>query len=315
VDKKTIIKRVIRIAVSAVLILILCLNIDFTVVFSELMNMRPWFLALVIVFAAIAVACAVEKWRVLLPEVPRAPFYKAFLYGCFFTLVLPGQVFGEAAKIVIFGKYTDSYNRSISTVLIDKITGVITLIITGLIGLIFTRLALPGVFVVVLIACAAVVLVLLFSLRSEGVRRFALMLAGLPRRITPKLSKASDSMANLVEVWREYLFKPALLIKSTALGMVFNVALLSQYILVCWHYQIPVSVIDMCWIMAIVNVMQTLPISLAGIGVRDASLVSLFAYIGISAENAMILAMVLLLVIIFRAIAGAACILYDMAKK
>jgi len=143
----------------------------------------------------------------------------------------------------------------------------------------------------------------------------ALFIACLPKRISPKLNKACDKVANLIEVWREYLFKPVLLLKSVLLGIVFNAALLSQYILVCWHYEIPISVIDMCWIMAIVNVMQVLPISLAGIGVRDASLVSIFAYIGISAENAMILAMVLLLVIIFRAIAGAACMIYDMAKR
>jgi len=314
-QNKTILKRVIRIAVSAVLILILCLNIDFATVWNDLINMRPWFLGLIILFAAIAVVVAVAKWRVLLPEVPFAPFLKAFLYGCFFTLVLPGQVFGEAAKIAIFGRYTDSYDRSISTVIIDKITGIISLIITGLIGLLFTKLELPVAFAAILIAIMVVLLVLLFSLRAERVHQAVLRLVGAPKRKSPKFNKACDSVANFVDTWRAYLFKPALLGKSLAMGILFNVALLSQYILVCWQYNIPISVIDMCWIMAIVNVMQVLPISLAGIGVRDASLVTMFAYIGIAKESAMIMAMVLLLVIIFRAIAGAGCILYDMIRK
>jgi len=312
--KKTILKRVIRILISAVLIVILCYNIDFRFVLDEIMSMRPWFLACVILLAAAGVACAVYKWRILLPQVPIVPFFKAFLYGCFFTLVLPGQVFGEAAKIVIFGKYTDRYDRSISTVVIDKITGVITLLITGLTGLLFAKAELPGALTAIMIVCVIALLAILFSLRIKGVHRMALMLASLPKKISPKLSKVSDSAGSLVETWREYLYKPILIAKSIAIGMVFNVALLSQFIIVCWHYEIPVGVIDLCWIMAVVNVVQTLPISLAGIGVRDASLVSMFAYIGIPAESAMILAVVLLLVIIFRAIAGAVCILYDMVK-
>ena len=306
-------KRVIRIAISAVLIVILCINIDFAFVLNEIKNMRPWFMVCIILVAAIGVVCAVLKWRVLLPQVPAGPFFKAFLYGCFFTLVLPGQVFGEAAKIVSFGKYTDRYDRSISTVLIDKITGIIALLITGLTGLLFAKADLPGALTAILIVCIVALLALLFSLRVERVHRLALFIVGLPRKLSPKLNKVTDSAENLVETWREYLFKPALIAKSIAMGMVFNVALLAQFILVCWHYEIPVGVFDLCWVMAIVNVVQTLPISLAGIGVRDASLVSVFAYIGIPAESAMILAVVLLLVIIFRAIAGAACILYDIA--
>jgi len=312
--KKTVLKRVIRVLISVVLIVILCYNIDFRFVLDEITSMRPWFSACVLLLAAAGVVCAVYKWRILLPQIPIAPFFKAFLYGCFFTLVLPGQMFGEAAKIVIFGKYTDSYDRSISTVIIDKITGGITLVITGLIGLLFAKVELPGTFTAILIAFAIVLLAALFSLRVEGVRRLAMLLASLPKKISPKLSKVSDTAGSFVETWRDYLFKPALIAKSIALGMLFNVALLSQFIIVCWHYEIPVGVTDLCWVMAVVNVVQTLPISLAGIGVRDASLVSVFAYIGIPAESAMILAVVLLLVIIFRAIAGAVCILYDMVK-
>jgi len=312
---KNALKAAVRIAVSAALIAILYCNIDFDFVMREIMDMPARLLIWLLVLTAAAILIEIAKWRVLLPSVPFKPFFKAYMYCEFFMLALPGQMFGEAAKIVAFGKYTGRVGESISTVVIDKLTALTALILIGIIGLAFSPAKLPGAFVGILLVCMIGALGFLFSLRAGGVHRLTLAACRLPKRLSPRLENFADRAAEVIDTWRGYLYKPALLFKTFAYGLLLYVAIILQYVLICRQYDIPVQVIDICWIMPVVNVVQSIPISFAGIGVRDASLVTMLGYIGVSTEGAMILAAVLFLMIIFRAIAGAAVVLTDMIKK
>jgi len=313
--EKNILKNVIKIAVSVVLVVILYFNIDFDYVMHEIEIMPSWFLACVLLVTVAGMGIEVVKWRVLLKDVSVVPLIKAYLYGNFFTLALPGQLFGEAAKMATFGKYTNMYDRSIATVVIDKITGLVGLMMFGLFGLLFTRAELPGALAGIMLAFIAGAFVVLLSMRVEKVRGGFLSLIESLRKRTHKLEKFCDSAAGVVMTWREYLHKPGLLAKSTAYGLLLDAVLILQYMMVCRQYGIPASIIDLCWILPMVNVVQALPISLAGIGIRDVSMVAMFAYVGVSADSAMILAIVLLMIIIFQALCGLACILWDIARR
>lgn len=310
---KQAITNIIKILISVVLVIVLYNIIDFNFVLREITSMSPWFFVSVLLVSALSIVVEVSKWRILMPAVPFGQYLKAFMYGEFFTLALPGQVFGEAAKIVRFGKDSGRYDQSISTVIIDKITAVLGLIVFGLFGLLFTKAELPKAFVAILLTCMIGALFVLFLLRIGRVRRLLLAFVRLPVRISPRFQKFCDGAAGVVDTWHEYLFKPKLLLKTFGCGLLLYVVILFQYVLICRQYNIPVSVVDLCWIMPTINVVQALPISFAGIGVRDISLVTMLAYVGVSADNSMVLAMVLLLVIITRAIAGAVFILSDVA--
>jgi len=145
-EMNSVLKNLIKIAVSVVLVVILYFVVDFRYVMNEIMGMTPLFLTIVLLLAVIGMFLEVIKWRVLLPEYSFGLLMKAFLYSQFFILALPGALFGEAAKIAVFGKDTDAYGRSFSTVAIDKMTGLTGLMIFGVIGLSLTREDLPAAF-------------------------------------------------------------------------------------------------------------------------------------------------------------------------
>ena len=312
---RNVLKAAIRIAVSVVLIALIYYSIDFDFVAGELMNLPAWLLIWMLVSTAVAIIIEIIKWRVLLPSVPFRLFFKAYMYCEFFMLALPGQMFGEAAKIVAFGKYTGRTAESISTVVIDKMTALTALIIIGIAGLAFSPAKLPGAFVAILLVCMIGALGFLFSLRAGSIYRLALAVCRLPERFSPKLNNFTDRAVEVIDIWRRYLYRPMLLFKTFAYGLLLYVVIIMQYVLICRQYSIPVNTIDICWIMPVINVVQSIPVSFAGIGVRDASLVTMLGYIGVSAESAMILAAVLFLMIIFRAIAGAVVVLTDVIKK
>ena len=308
-------KQIIKILISAALIVILCFNIDFAFVIDEIGKMTSSFFIRLMLLYIVIMALAIVKWRILLPSVSFVPFIKAYLYGGLFMVILPGQVFGEAAKIAAFGKYTKQVDKSISTVLIDKITGILALLITGLFGLVFSRGEAGGAFALVFGACMAAVLAILLLLRFGKVKDALCSIARLPQKMTPKFEKVSVHAIALIETWREYLYMPKTLAKSLLVGLLFNAVTILQYYFICAEYAIPVGMIDLCWIMAVVSIAQALPVSLAGIGVRDVSLVTMFAYIGVKAESAVLLSMVILILFIVRALAGAGCMFFDMLAR
>ena len=310
---KSILKNMIKIAVSVVLVVILYINIDLEYVMQEVMNTTPRLLAGIIVLATIGMGIEVFKWRVLLPGVSFVPITKAYMYGNFFTLALPGQLFGEAAKIAAFGKFTNGYDRSVSTVAIDKMTGLTGLMMFGLFGLTFTRAELPIAFVGIMIAFIVFAAGVIFSMRAKIIREGFLSFIEFLRKKTHKFETFCDNAAGVITTWHEYLYQPGMLLRSIAYGLLLDAVSVLQYVLVSRQYGIAVSWIDLCWILPMINVVQSLPISMAGIGVRDVSLVALFTYIGVSAEIAMIPAVFMLIVIIYRAICGAACLLWDIA--
>jgi len=316
-QSKNILYNVIKIAVSAVLIVILYFSIDFDHVLSEIMSMSLPFLVIFLIITMIGMVIEVVKWKVLLPDYSYGLLIKAFLYSQFFILALPGALFGEAAKIAVFGRNTDSYDRSFSTVVIDKMTGLTGLMIFGIIGLSFTRENLPPAFIGIVIFFLVFAIIVISSMRIPVIRGgFLKLIEFLRVKIkTKKFDKFYDNAAGVVSTWNEYLIKPVFLVKSLGYGLLFNAVMLGQYVYVCQNFGIPASWVDLAWMIPLVGVVQSLPISLAGIGVRDVSMVAMFAYIGVNAEQAMILALCLLIVIIFRAICGAAAIVWDVVRK
>ena len=307
-------KAIIKILVSVVLVVLLYFNIDFGFVLREMEEISLSFLTIVLLLSAAGIIIEVIKWRVLLPTVSFGVFFISFMYCELFTMILPGQMFGEVAKIAAFGKHTGKIDLSISTVVIDKITAVMGLIIFGLTGLIFSKSELPGGFTVILLACAVLALAALFLLKSEKLKKLLITIVLLPRKITPKFENICGKAVGVIETWREYLDKPRLIVKTLLYGLLLYTVLLIQYVVICRYYEIPVSWIDLCWIMPVVNVVQSIPISFAGIGVRDVSLVSMFAMIGLPAESAALLAMILFIVIISRTVIGAIFVLFDILR-
>lgn len=308
-------KTLINILISVILVFLLYINIDFKLVLREITSISPLFLTVVLLLSVAGIFIEVVKWRVLLPSVSFKIFFVSFMYCEFFLLAMPGQLFGEVAKITAFGKHTGRADLSISTVVIDKITAVIGLIIFGFTGLSFSRAELPAAFMAVMIACMAVALSVLFLLKIGRVKRFFKSLARLPQKITPKLEKICNQAEGVIDTWREYLDRPAPIVRTLLYGLLLYTVLLLQYIVICRYYDIPISAFDLCWIIPVINVVQSIPISFAGIGIRDVSLVSLFALLGLSMESAALVAMILFIVIISRAIFGAVFVLPDMLRK
>jgi uncharacterized membrane protein YbhN (UPF0104 family) len=176
----------------------------------------PLFMAINFVQAG-AIFINTVKWRLFLPGFPLGSLYKLNFIVQFFYLVLPGQLFGDAAKIYRLGLYRSNAEQVAASVIADKISGLGGLFLAGLAGFAATRTRLPLSLFMAMALALFLLFVLTMSFRS-----------GIPVRIISKLPFRKP-------VWPVQIFlrvgaavslyfqKPAVPAGSLFLGTVYQV--------------------------------------------------------------------------------------------
>lgn len=305
-----------KIAISLTLLFLFYKNSNLSLIAEKIGEIALWQFVLLALLYAFFVLLQVLKWRVLLPEISIFLLLKANLYGKFYTVVLPGQMFGEAAKTIAFGKDINDYSRSASSVVVDKITGMIALFIVGIFGFTFTKAALPQVFLTAMILLMAIVLLILFSLRINIVYKPAAAavdkLGDKCGKIMPKAKFFFGKVKDFLNIWQSYVKEPKTILCSVCYGITFNLVNAVIIAAICFYLDTPVRFIELCWVTAMLSTVLVLPISFGGVGVREATLVGLLAYLGVSATQALSLSIILFIFTVLMAAGGGLCVFFDM---
>jgi uncharacterized membrane protein YbhN (UPF0104 family) len=78
---------------------------------------------------------------------------------------------------------------------------------------------------------------------------------------------------------------------------------------------VSVPLTDWCWIFAVLSVALLLPVSFAGLGVREATLVGFLGALGASRELALSASLLSLLIQVVDSLIGGAIVLFDPSMK
>ena len=90
------------------------------------------------------------------------------------------------------------------------------------------------------------------------------------------------------------------------LAVVFQLLTVSVNLLVADLFGINVSYLQLLWVVAIVSLAQSLPISIAGLGVREGVYVYLLHQLGVSTSMALALSLVIFAMQVAMALTGGA---------
>jgi uncharacterized membrane protein YbhN (UPF0104 family) len=269
------IKLAIKVAVSVLLILLVMSRIDFTRSLSLLATASVWliFLGGCLIFVQTALSAA--KWRILLSgqgvAVPYRKLLKSYFLANFVNLFTPGFVGGDAYRSVSVSAYTGGVSRSLSSVLVDRITGVVALIMLGAAGLsLYFEPAHPW-------ALGSSI----FAVLALGYGSFVLLGPTINRLIAGRTGRVFAFVHDLV----------AALQPTQSLWLAFAVALVFQFniiLIVCiWGAGLHLSatVAQLFLIVPAVYMMEILPITISGVGLREGTYAVLFATFGLPAEQ------------------------------
>jgi hypothetical protein len=220
-----------------------------------------------------------------------------YFVGAFFGMFLPTGVGGDAVKMYELSRDDHNASAAISSVLVDRFTGLFVLFAIALLALIGGyELVTPQV---------RLLIALIFILSLVGV---ALLLQrtwieSWGRRLR------LDRLLGRVKILRElylsvHLYGAPALLRATAASVVWNLILIMGYYLLGQAVGIDLSPWYYFLFVPIVSVLLLLP-SLGGLGIREGATMVLFQQVGVSEARALALALAYDVVLLIHALIGA----------
>ncbi len=266
---------------------------DILAIFSEI---QIFYIVFALLLIVPLVATKAYRWQYLLKiqdiDYSFRTTFLVYLAGTYLGIVTPGRA-GELVRgFYLKNDKNISLSKAFSSVLVDRLFDLFMLIIMGCLGLLI--FALPkqqslGILAVVLVLILGTG-VLLSKKLTRRVIQFAYKRTAL-RRYREKMDESiNDFYLGIEELKRTKLVIPLLI--TVFAYLIFY----TQGYLIAKSLNIPISFFYLVFCLSLVSLVALIPISIFGIGTRDATLIALFSTQGLAEETAVSLSLALLFV-------------------
>ncbi len=273
----------IKVLVTLALLAAVIWTIDLSQVWQTL-RMADWGALLVaLVVYQLGMLIRAYRWYALLEgqglRVPLVKLLNLYYVGTFFSNFLPSGFGGDVIKMYELARYSANGPMAVSTVLADRILGLVGLFVMALVALPFGwRLVPPSVVLVLLALIVGLGLALWLFLNRWLVEALAARI-GLLRRVlaNPKIAALYESFHNYTRI---------ALLKSMLASFAFNLSLIVVQIYLARAVQVYISPAYFFLFVPILSSLLALPISISGFGVREGGYVILFGQAGVEPNRA-----------------------------
>ncbi len=250
---------------------------------------------------------ATWRWNVLLVpqgiEVGQRRLLSSYLVATFFNNFLPSNIGGDVIRIRDTAGPAQSRTLAATIVLIDRGIGLMALVLVAAVGATAaggagTVPVLPswlwaGFLLATLVSAPAII-------APAGVARLLQPLTVFhPEWVGGRITRITDALGRFRE-------RPASLFNAFAGAVLVQALLVLFYVAVAHSLNIPISVSHMAVIVPISFVVQMLPVSVNGFGVREATFSFYFSRLGLPIESAMALSLGSTALVMLFSLSGAA---------
>jgi len=275
-----------KILVSLALFVLIFRAVDFREVLEVVRSLNPWLLVPALGLQILSALVAALRWYMIMHALQfgeKPGFYvRSYFKGTFFNQALPTSIGGDALRVLEVAKVGGGKREAFYGVFIDRIVGLLGLLLLNLIAITINPIFLennPAVHY-------AIIAMALFGF--TGV--FVLTLLGdvkwlANNRVTRLAHDLSHRIRTVYRTGRTITIQTALSVVIHLLSMM-TVYLIGRSIGLDYNLLIYLVVVPPVILLTIV------PISLAGWGVRETGMIGLFLLIG--AQKAAVLSMSLI---------------------
>ena len=294
---------IIKAVITATLLLLLLWRTDFGAIAAALRQLRlgNWLLNFLLFLGAWTLAAA--KWKVLLRDQSFATLLKLNFIGQYYAMLLPGQIAGEAVKAYRLGKGKVDADRIAASVIIDRITSFLGLLLIAASGITFSGVTMKKPIFLTLLAAFSVLLLGLFTFHFPGWLRLlnAIQAAG------PRWAKIAGQFRRLLNAWKSYVEIPQLMLLSIMMGALFQLIAVWINFRIGRDLGLSITFADWCWVFGLVSIAVALPFTIGGLGLREGSFLGALTLLGAAPEKAIAHSFALFSLLLAGALVGAAC--------
>lgn len=270
-------------------------------IWETLRQVEPVRLLVFPVFTAFIVWVRGLRWWLLLRgagiDYTRGRSAAVWAVGFFAGAVTPGKV-GDAVRAFYVNRETGhGVGKAFLTVFIDRLMDLVTVLVFGVVTVLvfsYRYTNVPSIWVIVAASLAALAL-LYVVLRREVVRK---VLGPLFRALTPARYRAqlTAEVHGFYDALALYGNAPGCTIGAAVLTLVFWGSVVLMAYAVTWVLGIDVSLGYVAIMMPVVTLMEIIPISVSGIGTREAAVIFFFSAVGIGNPQAVAFSITYLIV-------------------
>lgn len=296
-------------AVSVGLLWVLFSRVDFSKLWgiAKMASLR-WLIGALALYLVMIVASA-WRWGLLLRAqgilLRLRRLISSFLVATFFNNFLPSNIGGDVIRVADTAPAAGSKTLAATVVLIDRGIGLLGLVLVSAIGATAgPRLidAGPGV--------GAGMLWAAFAGATLIATAMLLMPRALPRLLQPLrvvhpewVDERLDRLGGALERFRQ---APATLAGCFTGAIFVQAVLVGFYLAIARSMQIPIGFLELAVVVPISFIVQMVPVSMNGLGVREATFGFYFTRLGLPLESALLVSFVGAALIMLFSLSGAA---------
>lgn len=278
--------------------------------FLTIKNINPFYFFLAIILLFISYVLAVLKWRLLVNSQDIKPSIRRlteiFFKGLFLGTVTPGKL-GEFWKAKCL---TDTVNisggRAFFTVLTDRLIDLIILIAVGIAGIlnlffinkIKTEWSITAFIILLSILIIFIIHFLFKKENTKKILKFSLKIF-IPSFAKEKTDSFFDEFFEGLQQLNIVLFA-----KLLGYGFLYYLITVLVYYLLALSLGITITFFHLFLIAALISLVLLLPVTILGLGTRDASCVFFFGIFNVTASVAVVFSSLVLFAGIILSIPG-----------
>ena len=304
---RSILLSVIKIAISAGLLLVLFSRVDAGRLWGAARQASASWLAGALALYGVMVLASAWRWGLLLTaQNVRLPFRtltSSFLVATFFNNFLPSNIGGDVVRVADTAPAAGSKTLATTVVLLDRVIGLLGLVLIAAVGATTTsRLADGGPVAPVMLwagFCAAVVVATPALLKPHA---FARLLQPL-RVLNPVW--VDERVARLTSALSRFGQAPGALAACFGGAIVVQAVLVTFYLAIAHSMRIPIGFSELAVIVPVSFIVQMVPLSMNGFGIREATFGFYFTRLGLPLESALLVSFVGAALIMLFSLTGA----------
>lgn len=276
--------------IGIILFIVILWKIDLEQLFQYLKNANIWYLVLAYPFLLMLIFFKAIRWNVLMQsqnvKTSIIETFYVYLWAFYFGAVTPGRI-GEISKAIYFQDKFDNLGRAFVSVVIDRLYDVgIRVTALFLLYPFFSHLFAfnyIGFLIIIISVVAGIIVLVKFKSIQNIITRFSKFI--LPKKYYPVIR---DNITGFVNDTVMMLTS----VKYISLSTLLTVPSFICYCLVAYLIQksfaieMPFSYTVFCLVLSSFSV--AVPISVSGLGVREAIMIFLFKSIGLGSEAAVL---------------------------
>ena len=302
---KKILSTVVRLGVSAALLFVLFRKVDLQNLSIMIRGADKGLLLVALGLNFFNVLFCFLRWKQLLKAAGvRAPLSRiitSFSGGIFFNLFLPSAMGGDVVRSIDLSGYTKKPRQIVATVFLDRLSGYIGLAImltfAVLVGgsIVRTKSVLLAVGVIIgVLVC--IIFVVFNRVVYKKVNRFL---------DVPKAGRLREAIRNMHDELHGFSGQRKVMVTGIIYSLLVQMVGPLSAAVISMALGVKLSLVYFFIFVPIVGAITMLPISLGGLGVRDASMIFFFSQVGMSKDVAFAMSLLgFSVLILYGAIGG-----------